>query len=206
MEINIFVGRYRTVRQEFHDWRNSAETVQMLMLAFIFACLTGLGAFMRVYTPLSPVPFTAQVFFVLLSGTVLGSRYGGLSQMMYVLLGVIGVPWFAGGAAGVEYVMGATGGYLVGFVLAAALVGHLVNGNPRARTLPALLPIMLLGVLVIYGVGAAWLAIVLDLSAWQAITLGVAPFIALDIAKALLAAGVGRLVTTRGPRVQARSA
>ncbi|MCK4969289.1 MAG: biotin transporter BioY, partial [Thermoplasmata archaeon] len=109
------------VRQEFYDWRDSAETVQMLMLAFIFACLTGLGAFMRVYTPWTPVPFTAQVFFVLLSGTVLGSRYGGLSQMMYVLLGVLGVPWFAGGEGGYDYVVGATGGYLVGFVLAASL-------------------------------------------------------------------------------------
>ena len=198
MEINIFVGRYRMVRQEFYDWRDSAETVQMLMLAFIFACLTGLGAFMRVYTPWTPVPFTAQVFFVLLSGTVLGSRYGGLSQMMYVLLGVLGVPWFAGGEGGYDYVVGATGGYLVGFVLAATLVGYLVNGEPRARTLPALLPIMLLGVLVIYALGATWLAIVLDLSAWQAIILGVAPFIGLDIVKAILAAGVGRIVTTRG--------
>jgi biotin transport system substrate-specific component len=198
MELNLYVGRYRRVRQNFYDWRDSAETVQMLMLAFIFACLTGLGAFMRVYTPFTPVPFTAQVFFVLLSGTVLGSRYGGLSQVIYVLLGVIGVPWFAGGAAGVEYMMGATGGYLVGFILAAALVGHLVNGSSEARTLPALLPIMLLGVLVIYAIGATWLAIVLDLSAWQAITLGVAAFIALGMVKALLAAGVGRMVTTRG--------
>lgn len=197
MELNVYLGRYRLARQNFYDWRDSAETVQMLMLAFVFACLTGLGAFIRVYTPFSPVPFTAQVFFVLLSGAVLGSRYGGLSQLLYVLLGVLGVPWFAGGAAGVEYVMGATGGYLVGFVLAAALVGHIVNRGPEARTLPALLPIMLLGVLVIYGVGSTWLAIVLDLTAWQAVTLGIAPFIALDAVKAVLAAGAGRLITTR---------
>lgn len=197
MELDAYVGRLRTVRRNFYDWRDSAETVQMVMLSFIFAALTGLGAFLRVYTPFSPVPFTAQVFFVLLSGTVLGARYGGLSQILYVGLGAVGVPWFAGGASGAGYVAGATGGYLVGFVLAAALVGQLVNGSARARTLPALMPIMLLGVAVIYAVGASWLAVVLDLSAGEAVTLGIAPFIALDAVKALLSAGIGRVVTVR---------
>lgn len=197
MELDVYVGRLRTVRRNFYDWRDSAETIQMLMLSFIFAGLTGLGAFLRVYTPFSPVPFTAQVFFVLLSGTVLGARYGGLSQMFYLLLGVVGVPWFAGGASGAGYIAGATGGYLVGFVLAAALVGHLVNGSEKGRTLPALMPIMLLGVAVIYAVGASWLAVVLDLSAWEAVILGIAPFIALDVVKALLSAGIGRVATVR---------
>jgi biotin transport system substrate-specific component len=165
------------------------------MLAIVFACLTGLGAYVRVYTPLSPVPFTAQVFFVLLSGAVLGSRWGGASQMIYVLLGVVGVPWFAGGASGFEYVAGATGGYLVGFVLAAALVGMIVERGHRS--VAALVPVMMAGVLVIYAVGAAWLAAVMGLSAGEAIALGVAPFLLLDLLKSVLAAGAARVVTTR---------
>ncbi len=191
------VTRYRNARHDFYQWRDSTETVHRLMLAFTFACLTGLGAYLRVYTPLSPVPFTAQVFFVLMSGAGLGSRYGGLSQMIYVLLGVVGVPWFAGGASGVEYIAGATGGYLVGFVLAAVLVGALVDRDPRARTVAGLVPVMMAGVLVIYAVGATWLAVVLGLDPWQAIALGVAPFLLLDLVKAVLAAGAARLVTER---------
>lgn len=191
------VNRYRTSRHEFYQWRDSMEWVYRLMLAFVFACLTGLGAYMRVYTPLSPVPFTAQVFFVLMSGAVLGSRWGGASQMIYVLLGVVGVPWFAGGASGFEYVAGATGGYLVGFVMAAALVGAFVDRDPRNRTIVGLVPVMILGVLVIYAVGATWLAVVLGLDPWQAIVLGVAPFLLLDLVKAVMAAGAARLVTER---------
>ncbi len=170
-----------------------------LMLAFSFACMTGVGAYMKIYTPLSPVPFTAQVFFVLLSGAVLGSRYGGISQLMYVCLGIVGVPWFAGGNRGYENVVGATGGYLVGFIVAAALVGYFVERNAQGRTLKGLLPIMLLGVLIIYCIGATWLAIILGLTPWQAFILGVAPFIVLDVIKAFLAAGVVRVVTTRVP-------
>jgi biotin transport system substrate-specific component len=171
-----YVSQYRDARQSFYRWRDETEFLHQLMLALIFACLTGLGAYIRVYTPLSPVPFTGQVFFVLLSGAVLGSRWGGASQMLYVVLGAVGVPWFAGGTSGLEVVAGATGGYLVG-----------VN----------LVPVMLVGVLVIYAVGATWLAVVLDLSAGEAIALGVAPFLLLDVVKSVLAAGAARLVTTR---------
>ncbi len=199
MEMGELVGRYRTVRLSFYEWRDSTETVNRIMLAISFACLTGLGAYLKVYTPLSPVPFTAQVFFVLLSGAVLGSAYGGMSQVIYIVLGVVGVPWFAGGASGFEYMAGATGGYLVGFVLAAILVGHLVDKYEQTRTLIGLLPLMIIGVLVIYAVGATWLALVMGLDAWQAVTLGIVPFILVDIIKALIVAGTARLVTTRTP-------
>ncbi len=199
MELYGYVSRYRNARHEFYQWQNSAEVVQRLMMAFTFACLTGLGAYIRVYTPLSPVPFTGQVFFVLLSGAVLGMRYGGISQLMYVLLGVIGVPWFAGGASGVEYVAGATGGYLVGFIMAALFVGYFVDRDTRARSLTGLVPVMIAGVLIIYVLGATWLAIFLDLDLWQAIALGIAPFLLLDVVKAVLAAGAARVLTERGP-------
>ncbi|UCC93347.1 MAG: biotin transporter BioY [Thermoplasmata archaeon] len=193
--MTTYVSRYRDARQSFYQWRDETETLNRFMLAFVFACLTGLGAYLRVYTPLSPVPFTAQVFFVLLSGAVLGSRWGGASQMIYVLLGAVGVPWFAGGASGLEYVAGATGGYLVGFVLAAAFVGLMVER--RTRDVVNLVPVMVAGVLIIYAIGASWLAVVLGLSAAEAIALGVAPFLLLDVVKSILAAGAARLVTTR---------
>ena len=89
----------------------------------------------------------------------------------------------------------ATGGYLVGFVLAAALVGLMVERTDRGA--PALVPVMMVGVLVIYAVGAAWLAAVMGLSAGEAVALGVAPFLLLDLLKSVLAAGTARVVTTR---------
>jgi biotin transport system substrate-specific component len=199
MGVNAYVSRYRNARQAFYEWQGSTETVYKLGLALIFACLTGLGAFVRVYTPLSPVPFTAQVLVVLLSGAVLGSVYGGISQLMYVAIGAMGVPWFAGGTGGLEYVMGATGGYLMGFILAAVAIGYIAERYVEARTVAGMLPLMMLGVAIIYGMGAMWLAIVMDLGVGQAIVLGVLPFILLDVIKAVIAAGVGRVVTTRAP-------
>jgi biotin transport system substrate-specific component len=195
MEMTAYITRYRDARQSFYKWRDETETLHRLMLAFVFACLTGLGAYIRVYTPLSPVPFTAQVFFVLLSGAVLGSKWGGASQILYVIMGAVGVPWFAGGASGLEYMTGATGGYLVGFVLAAVLIGLLVE--TRTPNVVTLFPTMFLGVLVIYAIGATWLAVVLGVSAGKAIALGVTPFILLDVLKSVLAAGAARVVTTR---------
>ncbi len=199
MGVSAYVTRYRDARQAFYDWQGSAETVYRLGLAMAFACLTGLGAFVRVYTPLSPVPFTAQVLVVLLSGAVLGAAYGAISQLMYVAIGAMGVPWFAGGNGGLGYVMGATGGYLVGFILAALVIGYLTERYELARTIRGMLPLMMLGVAIIYALGATWLAVAMGLGAWQAVTLGILPFILLDVVKALLAAGVGRLVTTRAP-------
>jgi biotin transport system substrate-specific component len=195
MSVNAYISRYRDARQNFYQWRDETEYLHKLMLAFVFACLTGLGAYIRVYTPLSPVPFTAQVFFVLLSGAVLGSRWGGASQMIYVVLGAAGVPWYAGGNSGLDYVAGATGGYLVGFILAAALVGLMVERRPRS--IVTIVPVMVAGVLVIYAVGATWLGVFLGVSASEAIALGVAPFLLLDIVKSVLAAGAARVVTTR---------
>jgi biotin transport system substrate-specific component len=199
METAELISQYRTMRQSFYEWRDSTEFVYKLMLAFIFTCLTGVGAYMRVYTPISPVPFTAQVFFVLLSGAMLGSLWGGMSQVMYVILGVVGVPWFAGGASGAEYMMGATGGYLVGFILAALLIGYIVDTYGQSRTLLGMMPVMMLGVAVIYVTGATWLGFYLGVDVWKAVALGITPFILLDVVKAMLAGGVGRLVTIGRP-------
>lgn len=197
MEVNAFVNRYRLARENFYRWRYNTNTVYKFMLAFTFTCLTGVSAFLRVYTPFSPVPITAQVFVVLVSGVVLGSTYGGLSQAMYMALGIIGMPWFAGGNSGLEYVMGVTGGYIVGFMFAAALIGYLADNYTQSRTIWGMVPTMLVGVGVIYAFGAAWLGISLGLGLWDTIVMGMGVFIVFDIVKALIASGVGRAITTR---------
>lgn len=95
---------------------------------FFFAALTALGA--QIEIPHNPVPFTLQTFFILLSAAFLGSKNGALSQILYLAAGAIGMPVFAGGAAGVSLFSGVTGGYLIGFVIGAIVIGYLVENPP----------------------------------------------------------------------------
>lgn len=166
-----------------------------LLLTTGFACLTALGALVQI--PIGPVPITLQVLFVLLSGLVLGSRLGALSQMEYLAIGLAGAPVFAQGKFGLIALLSPTGGYLVGFVamaFVAGLVAESVDRPGRVRFFAA----GLLGIGVLYLFGAAWLATWFAMakgtswaaelgSAWQ---FGVAPFILLDAGKALAASAV----------------
>jgi biotin transport system substrate-specific component len=151
----------------------------------LFAGLTALGAFVYVSLPFTPVPLTLQVFFVLLSGAVLG-RKGAFSQALYVMAGAAGLPIFAGAGGGIARLLGPTGGYLQGFILSPLLVGHLCGRGERrpVRTLMAVLS----GVAVIYVCGALQLGLLLHLTPVKALQLGVFPFLPGDLLKASLAA------------------
>ena len=139
-----------------------------------FALLTALGAFVRIPLPFTPVPITLQTFFVLAAGIYLGSRDAALSQLGYLALGAVGLPVFAGGGAGVGHFLGATGGYLVAFPLAAAFVGAAVKpGDSPARATI----VFVAATLLILALGAAGLAAFLDVGANRAIALGVLPFL-----------------------------
>ncbi len=151
-----------------------------------FALLTAAAAQVRVALPFTPVPVTGQTFAVLLTGAALGWRLGAASQLLYVVLGAVGLPFYAGGERGWDVATGATGGYLVGFVLAAALVGALAERR-HDRTLLTAIPAMLAGTAVIYVCGVAWLAHVLSVDATRAMELGLVPFVIGDALKLLLA-------------------
>ncbi|GIE90188.1 biotin transporter BioY [Actinoplanes regularis] len=150
------------------------------------AALIGVSAQISVPIPGSPVPVTGQTFAVLLAAAALGPWRGPAACLAYVLAGVAGVPWFAGGSAGLP---GVTFGYLIGMVLAAALVGVLARRGAD-RTPWRVAPTMLLGNLVIYAVGVTWLAVALHLNAQQAIAAGMTPFLPGDALKIALAAGL----------------
>ena len=151
-----------------------------------FAILTGLAAQVRIPLGFTPVPITGSTFAVLLSGVVLGSRAGAASQIAYVILGGIGFPFFAGGTSGWEVVTGSTAGYLVGFVVAAAIVGRMAESKADRRVRTAV-PAFLVGSAVIYVFGAIGLMVVLDVGVAESVRLGVSPFVAGDVAKAVLA-------------------
>lgn len=145
-----------------------------------------LSAQIAIPLPFSPVPVTGQTLAVLLAGALLGSRRGALAVVAYIAEGLAGLPVFAGGAAGVTRLLGPTGGYLVGFVAAAFLVGLLAERG-WDRRFGTTVAAMTLGNVVIYAIGAAWLAVFVGGLA-QAWTLGVAPFLLGDVLKIILAA------------------
>ncbi|MFD7415843.1 biotin transporter BioY [Kitasatospora purpeofusca] len=149
------------------------------------AALTGLAAQLSVNVPGSPVPVTGQTFAALLVGTALGARRGVASLGLYLLAGAAGLPWFAEATSG--WAM-ASFGYVIGFVLAAGLVGALARrGADRSpvRTAAA----MVLGSLAIYAVGVPYLAFALDVPLARAAELGLYPYLVGDALKAVLAAG-----------------
>jgi biotin transport system substrate-specific component len=153
------------------------------------ALLIFLTARISVVLPGNPVPFTMQNFGILVVGGALGLRRGGVAALLYVLLGVVGLPFFAEGRGGLTVIWGATGGYLVGFIVAAALVGRLAELG-WDRRLGGAIGATALGTIVIYAIGVPWLAAVVGLSAGDAIATGLVPFLLGDILKLLVAAVV----------------
>ena len=137
--------------------------------------------------PLYPVPVTGQTLVVLLIGMTYGPRLGGITMLAYLFEGALGLPVFAGGAAGVAVFMGPTGGYLFGFLLAGVAMGYLAERG-MGRTVLSTIAAMVLGNSVIYLCGALWLANFIGLG--QAIAAGVLPFLYGDALKLAVAAGL----------------
>ena len=185
ININRYMERYRDARERVFEARDELAWMHKAALSFGFALLTALAAQIRIYLGFTPVPITLQVFVVLLAGIVLGKWWGGISQSMYVGMGAAGLPVFANFAAGPETLMGLTGGYIFGFLIAAFLIGHIVDTYPKAREIVPMIGIMLVGVGIIYLLGAVQLGVLLSLTLEQALMFGVVPFIAGDIAKAI---------------------
>jgi biotin transport system substrate-specific component len=139
----------------------------------------------RIPLPFTPVPITGQTFAVLLVGAGLGSKRGATSLALYLLMGLAGLPFFAGGASGLAILAGPTGGYLIGFVVAAYLVG-LLAARGLDRRIPSALLAFLAGEIVIYLFGVVWLSVYLGLA--HAIAAGLLPFLVGDAIKLVAAA------------------
>ncbi|AEV89060.1 biotin biosynthesis protein BioY [Actinoplanes sp. SE50] len=162
-------------------WGRSA--VRDLLLIVGAAGAVGAAAQIAVPVPGSPVPITGQTFAVLLAGAVLGPGRGAAGMVLYALAGVLGVPWFAGGTSGWPV---ATGGYLIGFIVAAALVGQLAALGADRR--PAYtIGLMLIGNLLIYLFGVPWLALMTTMDVPGAFCHGLVPYLMGDALKIALA-------------------
>ncbi|HEV8403199.1 MAG TPA: biotin transporter BioY [Candidatus Limnocylindrales bacterium] len=161
-----------------------ARDVALVVAGALFIYLTS-----KVSIPVagSPVPITGQTFGVLLVGGALGLRRGAVAVALYVLLGVVGLPFFAEGKGGLTVIWGATGGYLIGFILAGAVVGRLAELG-WDRKIGGALGAMVVGSAMIYAVGLPWLKVVTGLTVEQTIAQGLTPFLVGDIIKIILAA------------------
>lgn len=199
------VDRYRTLRRRAYDYRYEADLPRKVALAAGMAALTGLLAQVRIVLPFTPVPITGQTFAVMVTGVVLGARWGGLSMGIYTGAGVAGMPWFQGWGAGLSHFTGATGGYLIGFVVAAGVIGFAIDRLPATRRLPWLPVLLAFGnFVVIFAFGlpwlAAWMAGVLPRGPGTAVTVhkvlvaGFYPFVAGGVVKVAAATAVARLV------------
>lgn len=163
--------------------------IRDVLLVSATSLLLALSAQIALPLPFSPVPVTFQTLVVLAAGAVLGSRLGALSVLAYLTEGMIGLPFFAKGAAGVAYLRGVTGGYLVGFVVAAFVVGLLVEKGMGRKVSTALVA-MGIGNIILYVFGIAWLQMILNITTTKALFLGMYPFIAGDLYKI----GIGALL------------
>jgi biotin transport system substrate-specific component len=196
MELVASINR---VKYDYFRWRYELSIPRKLVLALTVAGAIGLLAQVRFILPWSPVPITGQTFGVLLAGVLLGRWWGGISLAMYGGLGIAGIPWFAGWSSG----LGATGGYIIGFILAALFLGYFTDKYIRARSFTSMLGLMLVAnFVIIYVPGLVWLGLWLNAtvgveSIGAVLALGAAPFIIGDIIKAVLAALAARGMTPK---------
>jgi biotin transport system substrate-specific component len=197
-------ARIHEVKYDVFRWRYGLSVPMKLGLALGIACLAGLLAQVRFVLPWSPVPVTGQTFAVLLAGVLLGRWWGGISMALYVGLGIAGVPWFQGLNGGLSYLAGPTGGYIVGFILAALFLGYFTDKYIRSRSFLSMLGLMLFANFVlIYVPGLLQLGLWLKLvqgepaSFSTLLGMGLVPFLAGDITKAVVAAAIARGVTPK---------
>ncbi|MCK4978790.1 MAG: biotin transporter BioY [Candidatus Delongbacteria bacterium] len=165
-------------------WKEKSIVKDIVLIASTSLMIALLA---QVVIPIYPVPFTGQTLGVLLTGALIGKKRASLSLLFYLIQGFIGLPVFVGGTFGIARLAGPTGGYLVGFVFAAIIVGHLTEKGWDRNFITSVFA-MLIGSVVIYSFGLIWLS---NFTGWdKVLSAGLIPFISGDIIKTLIAASI----------------
>ncbi|MEG0450367.1 MAG: biotin transporter BioY [Lysinibacillus sp.] len=173
---------------------NKGITYQYVLAAFGAAIIAVLAQ-VTIPLPFSPVPITGQTLAIGLVVTILGTKLGTLSVLLYILLGSVGMPVFSGMSGGLGVIVGPTGGYIVGFLPTAIIMGKYLD--EFGLTIPQAISANLIGMIITLAFGTTWLKIAADLSWTAAIMGGAAPFIITGIIKAVGAAWLGIVVRRR---------
>ena len=164
------------------------RTKQMVLIALMTAVTCVLGP-LSIPLPFSPVPISLTNFAIFLAIFVLGMKNGTISFIIYLLLGAVGVPVFSSFRGGLQVLAGPTGGYLIGFIFLALIMGFALEHFDR-KLVPTIIG-MIIGMAVCYAFGTVWLAKLLSLSFKEGLMMGVIPYLPGDAAKIIIAAIVG---------------
>ena len=197
--MNINMENYYSARKNVFERIQDASTATKVLMSLLMACFTGIMAQIIIPLPWTPVPITAQTFAVLCSGLFLGKKYGCLSQIFYVILGVAFIPWFGGMTGGLEILLGSTGGFLIGFIIASYFIGYITEKYANARNFTRMTAVIgIANFALIYIPGLAGLALFLtsqgtSFGVMDLLMMGLIPFIAGDIVKILGAATVSKV-------------
>ena len=197
--MNINIDNYYSARKNVFERIQDASTATKLLMSLLMACFTGLMAQVIIPLPWTPVPITAQTFAVLCSGLFLGKKYGCLSQILYIVLGVAFIPWFGGMTGGLEILLGSTGGFLIGFIIASYFIGYISEKYAEARSFRKMVAVIgIANFALIYIPGLAGLALWMSLqgatfTVVDILMMGLVPFIVGDIVKILAAASVSKV-------------
>ena len=192
-----FRGRYMpcarraALRKRGNDMKRKIATKDLVLTA-LFAALTAVLA--QIQLPIGPVPFNLAVFGAFLAGMLLEPAWAAASMGVYMLLGAVGIPVFAGFMGGPAVLLGKTGGYVIGYIFIALATALAVK---RSGKLPVIGAAMLAGLLVCYGFGTAWFMAVTGADLVSALGWCVLPFIVPDVCKGVLACVLGRLLAGR---------
>jgi biotin transport system substrate-specific component len=202
--MEITINNYYEKRESLFKWRSNTSFLNKTILAFLVACITGIMAQIIIPLPWTPVPVTAQTFAVLMAGIILGRYWGGVSMAIYLLVGLIGVPWFSGMNGGIDVLFSANAGYLLGFILAAFFLGHFTDKYIESRKFIPMLALMLFASFVlIYIPGLIFLAVWsqnvtgASVGIWQLLLMGAVPFIVGDLFKIGGAAALTKAITPK---------
>jgi len=172
------------------------SNLKPLIFAALFAALTAAVAPFKIPLGFTPVPITLQTLVVLMSGAMLGPYYGALSMILYVAVGVLGLPVFAGGGSGIGAILGPTGGYLISYFIAAFAIGKTLQLRKNPKFLDYVFA-MIIGTIIIYVLGAGWGMVVTGLGVAAILAGWVLPFIIGDTIKLLVAAYLAKTISLK---------
>jgi len=203
MDAIRFSDGYIRTRYEVFRWRYHLAQAEKLTLAFFMVGLMAILAQIRIVLPWTPVPITGSTFGAIFAGVLLGNVWGGISVLIYITLGAIGAPIFAGFKGGAAVLLGPTAGYLIGFVVAAFLIGYITDNYEKSRKFLPLFGLMLISSAIILAMGSAYLSIWVSAVKGQGSSLseilwmGFIPFIPGDIIKSFIAASIAASITPK---------
>ncbi|WP_250674367.1 biotin transporter BioY [Paraclostridium ghonii] len=165
-----------------------------LIICAMFASITAILAQIAIPLPFSTVPLTMQVFAVTISGVILGAKKGFISQVIYILLGAIGMPVFAQMSGGAGIIFGYTGGFIMAFPLMALLIGYI---SEKYNSISSIMISMILALIINYTIGTLWYSFVAGVGFMEGFMVCVVPFILIDLVKVGLATTIGLTIKKR---------